>query len=304
MSRAVAFHQHGGPEVLRLIDVPEPRAGAGEVRIRVRAAGVQPVDIAVVGGQMPRGVQVSFPCTPGNEYAGVIDQVGEGVTGFRPGDEVLGFQVLNSYQELVVVPADQVVTKPPTMPWEVAGGFTAPAQTAHVALTEMGTGPGDTVLVHGAAGAVGTIAVQLARLWGATVIGAAREHHHDHLRSLGALPVAYGDDFTARVRALAPRGVTVSLDGVGGAALDATLELVEDPRRITTLVEHARAERLGIRTVPPRRSAARLAALVALHASGELAVRVRETFPLERAADAHRSLLAGGGPGKITLTVD
>ncbi|WP_328414560.1 NADP-dependent oxidoreductase [Micromonospora sp. NBC_00389] len=304
MSKAIGFFEPGGPEVLQLIDVEGPQAGPGQVRIRVKAAGVQPYDVAVVEGWIPAGVNPGFPRIPGNEFAGLVDSVGEGVTGFSPGDEVLGYGQLNCYAEDLVVPADQITGKPHNMPWDVAGGFPAGALNAHVALQELGVGTGETVLIHGAAGAVGTIAVQLARLWGATVIAAAREAQHDYLRSLGALPVAYVDGFAGRVRALAPKGVDASLDGVGGDALDATLEFVKDRGRILTLVEHGRARELGIRTNPHKRSAARLAELADLYAQGKLTVHVRETFPLFRAADALRAYKAGNSRGKIVILVD
>jgi NADPH:quinone reductase-like Zn-dependent oxidoreductase len=305
MSKAIAFHEPGGPEVLRLIDVPERRPGPGEVLIQVKAAGVQPFDIAVVEGWLPAGAEAAFPRIPGNEFAGVVERRGEGVAGFAPGDEVLGFGLLQAYQERLVVPADQITAKPASMPWEVAGGFSAAAQTAHIAVGELAITSGDTLLVHGAAGAVGTVAVQLARLAGAAVIGAAREAHHDYLRSLGVLPLAYGPDFTGRVLRSAPEGrVDAALDGVGGHALEASLDLVKDRGRILTLVEHGRAGELGVRVTPPGRWAARLAGLADLYARGELTVHVRETFPLERAADAHRSYRAGNIRGKIVLTMD
>ncbi|MGI5128111.1 quinone oxidoreductase family protein [Pseudonocardia sp. CA-107938] len=303
MSKAAVFYQPGGPEVLRIADVPEPTAGPGQVRVRVKAAGVQPFDVAVVAGQIHRQPDPSVPTIPGNEFAGVVDQVGAGVEGIAVGDEVLGYGTLNSYQELLAVPADQVTAKPAAMPWEVAGGFSAAAQTAHIALEEIGVGAGDTVLVHGAAGAVGTIAVQLCRLRGATVLGTAREAQHDYLRELGATPVSYGDGFVDRVRALVPDGVDAAIDGVGGPALDDTLELVKDRARILTLVDHGKAAALGIRVTPPARSAARLAELANLYADGQLRVHVLATYPLDQAADALRRYQAGTIRGKIVITV-
>jgi NADPH:quinone reductase-like Zn-dependent oxidoreductase len=301
--KVAAFFQPGGPEVLQLAEFDTPDAGTGQVRVRVRAAGVQPYDAAVRAGWVPPGKGPELPKVPGNEFAGVVDQVGAGVTGVAPGDEVLGFGQLDAYAEYIVVPADQVTAKPAAMPWEVAGGFTAGAQTAHIALQELGVGAGDTLLVHGAAGAVGTVAVQLAVLWGATVIGTAREENHEYLRSLGAIPVAYGDGLLDRVRALAPGGVTVALDGAGGDALAVSLALVADRKRILTLVEHDKAEKLGIRLTPPLRSQARLAELTALYASGDLRIHVRATYPLDRAADAHRDIETGHGRGKLVVTV-
>ncbi len=295
--KAAAFTETGGPDVLRLLEVPTPHATAGEVRVRVRAAGVQPYDAAVRAGWLPPGVPDGFPRIPGNEFAGVVD---EDPSDRRIGDEVIGFGQLNAYAEYVVVAADQVASKPPEMPWEVAGGFSAGAQTAHIALRELGIGTGDTLLIHGAAGAVGTVATQLAVGWGATVVGTAAERNHEYLRSLGAIPVAYGEGLVDRVQQY---GVDAALDGAGGAALDASLELVADRGRILTLVEHARAAELGVRVTPNLRSAARLAELAGLYAEGRLRIHVRGSYPLERAADAHREIETGHGRGKIVIVV-
>lgn len=301
--KVAAFFQPGGPEVLQLAEFDTPEAGPGQVRVRVKAAGVQPYDAAVRAGWVPPGKGPELPKVPGNEFAGVVDQVGADVTSAAPGDEVLGFGQLDAYAEYIVVPADQVTAKPASMPWEVAGGFTAGAQTAHIALQELAVSGGDTLLIHGAAGAVGTVAVQLAVAWGATVIGTAREENHEYLRSLGAIPVAYGEGLLDRVRALAPDGVTVALDGAGGDALAVSLALVADRKRILTLVEHDKASELGIRLTPPLRSQARLAELVGLYARGDLRIHVRAAYPLERAADAHREIETGHGRGKLVITL-
>lgn len=301
--KAAAFTEPGGPDVLRLMEVETPEAGPGQVRIRVRAAGVQPFDCAVRAGWTPPGASPALPRIPGNEFAGVVDQVGEGVTGFAVGAEVLGFGLLDAYAEYLVVAAEQVTAKPAGMPWEVAGGFSAGAQTAHIALRELGVGPGETVLIHAAAGGVGTVATQLAREWGATVIGTASAVNHDYLRSLGAVPVAYGEGLRDRVRAVAPRGVDAALDGAGGDALAASLALVADRNRIVTLVEHGRAAELGIRVTRNLRSAARLAELVELHTRGRLRVHVRRTFSLAEAAEAHRAVERRHGRGKVVLTI-
>ncbi|MEU3165443.1 NADP-dependent oxidoreductase [Streptosporangium sp. NPDC006930] len=306
--KAAAFFEFGGPEVLRVAELPTPEAGEGQVRVRVRAAGVQPFDLAIREGWTPQGVSGELPRVPGNEFAGVVDQVGEGVEGSVDGvfvgAEVLGFDLLNCYAEYVVVPAENVTSKPANMPWEVAGGFTAGTQTAHIALRQLGVGEGDTVLVHAAAGGVGTAAVQLARLWGAaTVIGTAREENHDYLRALGATPVTYGEGLAERVRALAPNGVDLVVDGAGGEALDVSLELVKG-ERIVTLVEHGRAAELGVQVTQGVRQASRLAELAALYAKGDLVFPVRRTYPLERAADAHREVAGRHGQGKVVLVTD
>jgi NADPH:quinone reductase-like Zn-dependent oxidoreductase len=297
------FSEHGGPDVLRLIEVETPEAGAGQVRVRVRAAGVQPYDCAVRAGWTPPGVGPELPKVPGNEFAGLVDQVGDGVRDVPVGAEVLGFGQLNAYAEYLVVPADQVTAKPAGMPWEVAGGFSAGAQTAHIALRALGVGKGDTVLVHAAAGAVGTVAVQLAVEWGATVVGTASEANHEYLRSLGAIPVSYGPGLLDRVRAAAPDGVDAALDGAGGDALAVSLATVPDRERIVTLVEHDKAEGLGIRVTWNLRSAARLAELADMYARGSLRIHVRRSYPLARAADAHREVETGHGRGKVVITV-
>lgn len=269
--------------------------------MRVTAAGVQPFDCRIRAGWLPPGVPETLPRVPGNDFAGVIDQ--SGGDGLPIGTEVLGFGRLGAYAEYLVVPADQVTPKPGGMPWAVAGGFSAGAQTAHIALEMLDVGMGDTLLVHGAAGGVGTVAVQLAVDRGATVIGTASPVNHEYLRELGVEPVAYGEGLTERIRRVAPQGVDAALDGAGGDALTTSVALVPDRARIITLVEHARAPELGIRVTQNLRSAARLAELADLHTRGRLRIHVRETYPLDRAADAHRDVESGHGRGKVVIEV-
>src|SRR3954468_21172821 len=220
MPIAMAFDAPGPPEVLHAVEIAPPEPGPGEVRVRVRAAGVQPADAMVRRtGWTPPGVTLELPGVPGNELAGVVEAAGPGVTRFAAGDEVLGYRVLGSYTEVAAVPADQLTPKPAGMPWEVAGGFSAAVQTASMTLEQLGVTAGETLLVHGAAGSVGTVAVQLARRLGATVIGTASEANHDHLRALGAVPGTYGDGLGAGVRALVPGGVDVVLDAAGRGAV-------------------------------------------------------------------------------------
>lgn len=303
--RAAAFRLFGGPEVMEVMSFPEPQAGPGQVRIRVKTAGVQHYDCSVRSGWTPQGVTIQFPQIPGNEFAGVIDQAGEGVTDFHIGDEVLGFTLLNGYAEYVVVGEDQIVSKPGSMTWEEAGGLTGNGQGAHIAMKAIGIGPGDTVLIHGAAGSLGSFAVQLAKEWGArAVIGTASEGNHDYVRSLGAIPVTYGEGLVERVRALAPNGVDAAFDTAGAEAVRASVELVQDRNRICTFVAYDLTEELGLRVIRSQRSAARLAELVDLHSKGKLRIHIRRTFPLEQAADAHRLIETRHGRGKIVLTLD
>jgi len=300
---AAAFTEPGPPEVLSLMTLPDPVPGPGEVRVRIRAAGVQPYDCAVRAGWIPPGITPTLPRIPGNEFAGVVDAIGPDVTATEVGAQVLGFGQLGAYATLLVVPETQVVAKPPEMPWEVAGGFTAGAQTAHIAVETIKVSAGDTLLIHGAAGAVGTMAVQLAVRAGARVIATGRPDNHDHLRSLGAEPVTYGEGLADRVRALSPAGIDAAIDGAGGDALDVSLALVADRARVLTLVDHARAGELGAQVTPATRSAARLASLAALYASGDLRFHLRRVYPLAEAADAHREVETGHGRGKVVLSV-
>ncbi|MFD8788348.1 NADP-dependent oxidoreductase [Kitasatospora sp. NPDC059599] len=301
--KAVTVTRSGGPEVLRVTEVPDPQPGPGEVRVRVYAAGVQPVDLAIREGFRPPGLTVEPPFVLGNEFAGVVDRVGPDSGGWRAGDEVLGFRLLDSHAELVTVDAAQLVAKPAGMPWEQAGSLSASGQTAHTALTLLGVGPGDTVLVHGASGGVGTVAVQLARARGATVVGTASERNHAYLRELGAVPVAYGEGLVERVRVAAPQGVTAAFDAAGRGALEASVELVADRDRIGTVVDFEGAGRLGVRLLRTQRTAARLTELVRLWEAGGLRLEIAESLPMERAGEAHRLVGTGHVRGKVVLTM-
>lgn len=304
--KAAALTTFGGPEVLTVSEVAPPQAGPGEVRVRVRVAGVQHFDARIRGGWTPPYLKaVEPPVVPGNEFAGVVDQAGEGVTEFEVGAEVLGYSTLGCYAEYVVAPVAQVVRKPANMPWEIAGGFSGNGQGAHMALQDMKVGPGDTVLIHAAAGALGTFSVQLAKAWGATtVIGTASEANHAYLRSIGAVPVTYGEGLAERVRAVAPQGVDAAMDNVGPEALRASVEVVKDRNRIRTMVADETAQELGVPLLAPARSTTRLRELVELYAQGRIELHIRGAYPLARAADAHRALETGHGHGKIVLTLD
>jgi enoyl reductase len=201
------------------------------------------------------------------------------------------------------VPAENAVRKPPELDFPTAAGLVAAAQTASGALRELRVGAGDTLLVHAAAGSVGTVATQLARLAGAAVIGTASANNHDYLRQLGALPVAYSGDLVAAVRAVAPGGVDVALDAAGGAAIAASAALVADRDRIGTIVDDKLAAEHGIRVVRAGRSPARLAEVVALAAQGKIIMPVR-AYPLAEVAAAHAAVESRHGRGKVVLIVE
>lgn len=303
MSRAVIFSEYGGPEVLRILEGEPPVPGPGQVRVRARAAGVQPADCLFRSGAAHAWMPARFPQRLGNEFAGVIDAVGEGVAGFVVGDEVLGWAMLSSHADHVLAGPDEIVAKPPEMPWPAAGALSASGQTAATALKLLAVSTGDTVLVHAAAGGVGSFAVQLALAGGARVIGTASESNHGYLRDLGATPVVYGEGLAARIRELADGPVTVSLDASGTvAALEASLEVVADRDRIGTVAYQPAAERLGIQRLSTQRSAAQLRELTELFSAGRLRVSIQHCFQLEQAADAHRAVETGHVRGKVVLT--
>ncbi|GAA0453383.1 oxidoreductase [Paractinoplanes deccanensis] len=292
------FDQFGPPSVLRLADLPDPVPGPGQVRVRVRAAGVQPFDVAVRLGRMP-WAKVSFPQTIGQEYAGVVDRVGEGVDGFVAGDAVLGSTMFNGASELIVVPATDVVMKPESLDFSTAAALVAASQTASGSLRELKIQESDVLLVHGAAGSVGTVATQLARLAGATVIGTASPANHERLREMGAIPVAYGPGLVDAVRATGMRP-TVALDTAGGVALAQSAELGIPRDRIGTIADDKAAAEVGARVVRAGRDPKRLAEVIDLAARGKVTIRVR-TFPLDRIADAHAAVESRHSGGKVVV---
>lgn len=303
MTIAMGFWQYGPPEVLTPVEIGDEEPGPGQVRVRVRAAGVQPFDCAVRPGDLAQWMPMRFPIRLGNELAGVIDGVGDGVSSLAPGARVLGFEELACYAETVVLDAEHLVPKPAAMPWAEAAVLSASGQTADTALDELGVGPGDVVLLHAAAGGVGSFAVQLAVARGATVIGTASVANHDYLTGLGATPVAYGPGLEDRVRQLAPGGVSAVLDSIGGDALDVSVRLVADRARVVTIVDRAGADRLGVRAIGTDRSRARLAGLVRRYMEGELKIPIWRSFPLQDASLAHRTVETGHVRGKVVLTV-
>ncbi|BEL12232.1 NADP-dependent oxidoreductase [Actinoplanes sichuanensis] len=286
--------------MLRIAELPDPVPGPGEVLVRVRAAGVQPFDVAVRRGTMP-WVQARFPQQIGQEYAGVVEAVGEGVDTLTPGDEVLGSTMLNGVAELLTVPAGNVVGKPDGLDFPTAAGLVAAAQTASGALLELGVTAGDVLLVHAGAGSVGTVAIQLARLAGATVIGTASVGNHDHLRRLGAVGVPYGSEL---IEAVTESGLkpTVALDAAGGEAIAQSIALGVAPERVGTIVDDKAAAEHGAAVVRAGRSPERLASVIALAAAGQVVMPVR-VYPFEEIVAAHAAVESRHGRGKVVVTV-
>jgi NADPH:quinone reductase-like Zn-dependent oxidoreductase len=305
MSIAISLAAYGPADELRPTETTAPLPGPGQVQLRVRAAGVNPVDWKIRAGHLAAVMPVEFPFVPGLDAAGEVTTVGAGVTEWAVGDQVFG-QVPAAYAEYAVADAAMLAAKPAGLSWAQAGGLQLPAETAYRALGLAKVEAGDTLLVHGAAGGVGGLAVQFAVAAGARVIGTASAANHAYLRSLGAVPVEYGDGVFDRVRAAAPEGVTVVLDAVGGM-LAGSVELVGSTDRVLSIVDPAEAAETGTRFTgsdPAEiRTAQALAEVLRLHAAGTLQFPVRAVFPLTEAADAHRLSEQGHGRGKIVLTV-
>jgi NADPH:quinone reductase-like Zn-dependent oxidoreductase len=300
--QAVIFEEFGGPEVLRTEEVTEPHAGPGQARIRVRAAGVNPIDFKVRRGWTKGFIDVTFPATPGMEVAGVVDEVGEGA-GFAVGDEVVGWSATGSYADYAIL--GNAAAKPAGLSWEQAVGLPVAGETAQRVLDELHVKAGETVLVHGAAGAVGSIAVQLAKAAGATVIGTASPANHEFLRSLGAVPLEYGDGLVDRVRAAAPQGVDAVFDTAGQGVLPDSIELRGGTDRIVTIADFGAAE-LGVAasmgaSKSPEEIAADLTNQLRAAAAGDLRVRIAQTFPLADAAKAQELSESGHARGKVVV---
>jgi NADPH:quinone reductase-like Zn-dependent oxidoreductase len=304
--KAIVFDDFGGPEVLREAEVPVPEPGPQQARIRVMAAGVNPMDVKVRAGLMRPNLPASLPAVPGIEAAGLIDALGAEVAGFSVGDAVFGWTKGGAYSEYAIVTT--FAAKPDALSWTHAVALPVAGETAERVLRLLAVAEGETLLIHGAAGAVGTIAVQLAVARGARVIGTAGEGNRKYLESLGAIPTTYGPGLVERVRALAPQGVDAVFDVAGKGALADSVTLRGDNTRIVTIADFAGAQEFGVpfSSGGPEspRSPEFLAGLARLATQGGLKTTVSAEFPFQEAADAHRYSEAGHGQGKLVLTMD
>ena len=304
MGRAVRFDQYGGIDVLQVVDVPDPVPGPGEVLVRVKAASINPGEAKIREGALHSRFPATFPSGEGSDFAGVVEGLGVDVTAVGIGDEVIGYSDnRNSQAELVVVPAEHLTPRPPSVPWEVAGSLHVAGVTAWAAVRAVSLTDDDTVVVAGAAGGVGVFAVQLAGLTGATVIGIAGESKHGWLRSHDVVPVLYGDGVEDRIRAAAPDGVDAFLDLVGGGYVELALALGVAPDRIDTIADFEAVAKHGVKGEGSAAGtgASTLAELAADVANGSLEVPIAATYPLEQVRDAYAELEQGHTLGKIVL---
>jgi NADPH:quinone reductase-like Zn-dependent oxidoreductase len=299
--KAIQFDRFGGTEVLYEVDIAVPEPGPGQVRVRVKAAGLNAIDGKIRSGAMEALRPTPLPAIPGGELAGIVHALGEGVTDIHVGDEVLGWSDTGAYAEYAL--ATVVARKPAGLDWERAAALPVASETAERVLNQLAVTAGETVLMHGAAGAVGTIAVQLATARGARVIATAGPGNQDYLASLGAVPTVYGDGLVERVRALAPDGVDAVFDLAGKGALEDSIVLRGGTERIVTIADF-RARPLGIAfSSGAQGSAARLSAVAEDAASGRLFTTVT-AYPLDQAAKAQEVSDAGHVRGKLVLTVE
>ncbi|WP_169164492.1 NADP-dependent oxidoreductase [Cellulomonas taurus] len=304
--KAVTYDRFGGAEVMQVTEQPEPHVGPDSVLVKVVAAGINPVDYKVREGYLQGLIDTRFPAIPGWDVAGVVVKAGLDTPEFAEGDEILAYARKDTVQDgtlaqFVQVPVRTATTKPAGLDFDHAAALPLAGLTALQSIRRSGLGEGDTVLVHAAAGGVGSIAVQLALRAGARVIGTASERNHDYLRELGAEPVTYGDGLVEAVRALAPEGVDVILDYVGGPAMDATNELRREGGTVVSIADPRARTEFGGAYVWVRPDPEGLAELAQLAADGQLRVEVAASYPLDRAAEAYDDLASGHTRGKIVV---
>jgi len=298
--KAVQFEVNGGPEVLHIAETAEPHAGPGRVRVAVRAAGINPIDFKLRGGAL--GPTANLPVTTALDASGVVDEVGEGVSDTAVGDEVFGQAVGGAAADYAVLV--HWAAKPATMSFEEAAGLPVAVETSLRAFRKVGIKDGDTVLVNGAAGGVGSAAVQLARALGAgRVIGTASESNHEFLRSLGVEPTTYGEGLADRVKAIAPDGVDLAFDTAGRGVIPALIEITGDPQKVVTIASFDAAE-LGVHLTSGKgeaRSWDALALAADLFEQGRFALPVERAFTFADAPEAHRLSESGHVRGKLVL---
>jgi NADPH:quinone reductase-like Zn-dependent oxidoreductase len=304
--RRVQYKSLGGPEVLKIVEVEAPHAAAGEVRVRVKVAGLNPHDAKLfLGAPTASGNKPNLPSGNGADFAGEIDEVGEGVTDWEPGDAVYGQVQSGAQADYLIIAAELLTRKPENLPYQIAGSLSIAGRTAWNSTMSLNLSPDDTVFVSAAAGAVGALTAQLAIRAGATVIGSASPSHHEYLRLFGVVPIEYGDGLLAALQAAAPIGISAALDNHGRASVEAALAAGAPPGRINSIADYAAAEKYGTTAVGGHEfNRESLEIIASLIVSGELDFPIESVFALNDVVEAYERLLGSHGPGKIILLVE
>ncbi|MFG2622011.1 NADP-dependent oxidoreductase [Streptomyces sp. NPDC048507] len=305
--KAISYSTYGTPTALELVEVPEPKVGPSEVLVRVKAAGVNPVDWKLAAGFLGHVLEVRHPVIPGWDVAGIVEAVGPDTDDYAVGDEVYGYVrkewvQLGTYAELVTAPVRTLARKPRGLSFEQAAGLPLAGLTSYQAITRAGVTAGQTVVIHSAAGGVGSLGVQIAVSLGARVLGTAGAHNHEYLRSLGAEPVLYGDGVAGRIAALAPEGVDAGLDFYGEGGVELLQSVVREGGPVISVADNDAGSK-GAKHIWARASTADLTTLAELADSGRLKVNVEHVLPLADAAAAWELSASGRTRGKIVLSV-
>jgi NADPH:quinone reductase-like Zn-dependent oxidoreductase len=304
MPLAVRFDEYGDIDVLKVVEVPRPVPGPGQVVIKVIAAGINPGEASIRKGLLHAMFPATFPSGEGSDLAGIVGEVGSDVTRFDVGDEVLGWvDTRSSHAEFVVAEEENLLTRPSKVPWDVAGSLFVVGTTAYASVHAVKLVPGDTVVVSGAAGGVGSVAVQLAVDAGARVIGLASDTHHRWLADHGVIPVTYGDGVTERISEASDGSVDAFIDTFGDGYVAMAIGLGVTPDRINTIIDRAAAQQYGTKNDGSgvAANADVLAELAGLIAAGRLEIPIAKTYPLSEVREAYRDLEQRHTLGKIVL---
>jgi NADPH:quinone reductase-like Zn-dependent oxidoreductase len=304
MPRAVRFDQYGGLEVLQVVEVDRPIPGRGKVLVRVKAAGINPGEASIRKGLFADRWPSTFPSGQGSDLAGIVEEVGSGVANVAVGDEVIGFTNDRSSQaELVLIESGNLVPRPRNVPWEQAGALFVAGTTAYAAVRSVTLSAGDTVVVSGAAGGVGSIAVQLAKNAGAKVIGLSSAANHKWLTDHGVIALTYGDGVEDRIRAASGGKIDAFIDTFGGGYVELAIKLGVALNRIDTIIDFAAAARYGVKTEGNYEGANAdvLGQLAALLSAGRLEIPIAKVYPLADVRDAYQELEQRHTRGKIVL---
>jgi len=303
-SRAVKFDKYGGVDVLQVVEVDRPVPGRGQVLVKVKAAGINPGEGSIREGKFAQQWPTTFPSGEGSDFAGVVEEVGKGVKGIAAGDEVIGYTDNRaSHADYVVVDANHVVHRPAKVSWEQAGALFVVGTTAYAAVKAVALKKGDTVIVSGAAGGVGSVVCQLAVDAGARVIGLASPPHHQWLTDHGVIPVAYGEGLPDRIRAASGGHADVFIDTFGNGYVELAINLGIPPDRIDTIIDFAAAQKYGVKTDGNSKGARAevLSELAGLIDAGRLEIPIAKVYPLDEVREAYTELEQRHTHGKIVL---